>query len=469
MRIPVLRSIRARLTLLVSLIALGAIAGVYLFVVPTLEHRLTDETLRQLGADARTSGAALAATVGSSLRASEVTARVRRASASASVRVTLLRVGRIGGRLRTEVVADSAALSTPGDLQFASALEAAATRRTVLATESAGTGRWGEAARPLLRGGRPAAVAVLSAPLSAVQQDVAVVRRRFLVAGGIAFGLAVLAGLAVATLLARRVRRLDRAAEGLAGGDFSRPIPVESSDELGQLALTFNAMRDQLAALETARKQFIATASHELRTPIFSLGGFVELLEDEEVDEEDRRRFVAQLGEQVERLRKLATDLLDLSKLESGSLELRPEAVDLAELARGVAAEFEPALATRDAHLVLRLGTGPPDAVCDPVRVAQVLRILIDNALTHTPPGTEVIVTAGRHDGRARLAVRDDGPGIRRADQAQVFEPFFTSDGTRGSGLGLAIASELAGYMHGTLALDAQPGHTAFTLEVPAA
>ena len=119
-------------------------------------------------------------------------------------------------------------------------------------------------------------------------------------------------------------------------------------------------MRRQLAELDDARKRFIATASHELRTPLFSLGGFLELLEEEELDEEDRRRFITQLRQQVRRMQKLATDLLDLSKLEAGSLELRAERTDLGEVARMVADEFAPALAAHESHLELRL---PPEPV----------------------------------------------------------------------------------------------------------
>ena len=152
-----------------------------------------------------------------------------------------------------------------------------------------------------------------------------------------------------------RVKRLERAAEQVAAGDFEHPIPVDSSDELGQLAVAFNDMQRQLSQLESARKKFIATASHELRTPLFSLGGFVELLEDDDLDADTRRRFLEQVRDQVERLRKLSVDLLDLSRLEAGSLELRAEQVDLAELTRSVSGEFEPTLASHDSHLELRL------------------------------------------------------------------------------------------------------------------
>src|SRR4029077_8751185 len=121
------------------------------------------------------------------------------------------------------------------------------------------------------------------------------------------------------------------------------------------LGRALDDMQRQLSELEDARKRFIATASHELRTPIFSLGGFLELLQDEELDEETRERFLGQLREQVDRLGKLATDLLDLSRLEAGSLELRLENTDVGLLARSVASEFEPALQTHDGHLELRL------------------------------------------------------------------------------------------------------------------
>jgi signal transduction histidine kinase len=241
---------------------------------------------------------------------------------------------------------------------------------------------------------------------------------------------------------------------------------VDSRDELGQLAKTFNDMQRQLAQLESAREKFIATASHELRTPIFSLGGFVELLEDEDLDDETRRRFLDQVREQVDRLGKLSVDLLDLSKLEAGSLELREEQVDLGELTRSVSGEFEPSLAQHDSHIELRVAR-TLDAQCDPVRVAQIMRILIDNALTHTASGTRIVVTARRANGHVVLAVRDNGEGIDPSAVRRIFEPFYTADDAQGSGLGLAIASELAERMAGRLSVASEPGNTVFTLELP--
>jgi signal transduction histidine kinase len=106
--------------------------------------------------------------------------------------------------------------------------------------------------------------------------------------------------------------------------------------------------------------------------------------------------------------------------------------------------------------------------VCDPVRVAQIMRILVDNALAHTAPGTRIVVTARRDADVVRLAVRDDGDGIDPQAVSRIFEPFYTADDAQGSGLGLAIASELAERMSGRLSVESRPDETTFTLEIPA-
>jgi signal transduction histidine kinase len=254
----------------------------------------------------------------------------------------------------------------------------------------------------------------------------------------------------------------------VSAGDFTDPIRVDSDDELGQLAAAMDDMQAQLARLDRARKQFIASASHELRTPIFSLGGFLELLADEDLDEDTRRQFLEQLQGQVERLRNLATELLDLSRLEAGALELRPEPTDIGQLARDVAAEFTPAASRHGADVQLDLAQDPIELECDPERVAQVLRILLDNALVHTPEGTGVRVSAARENGQVRLEVSDHGLGIKRQNMPHIFEPFFTSnDEAQGAGLGLAIARELADRMHGELTVRSAPGRTTFSLELP--
>jgi signal transduction histidine kinase len=472
-----LGSLRTRLALGFLLIALGAVALVHVTVTSGLSRRLVDQKLSDLAEAAARDSTPVERAVGTSAPRRRLDALVRQAADATNARVTLLGVASGTGGLQVYVTSDSFQQDEIRDLQYAVATEAARRGKPVTGTESGDAGRVGEAARPFFfrrpTDGRRVAgsVIVFSAPLKDSVGAVAVVRRRILLAGVVVLICALFAGSVVAARMSRRVKRLQRAARQVARGDFSARFPVDRRDELGELAAELDDMRGQLAELDSARKRFIATASHELRTPIFSLGGFLELLQDEDLDADTRDRFLTQLREQVARLQKLATALLDLSKLEAGSLELRLEPTDLGTLARGVADEFEPALAAHESKLELRVPPGPVDAVCDPERVAQVMRILIDNALTHTPKGTDMVVTAGHKpggDGRVRMGVGDFGPGIHRSMLPHIFDPFFTTDDAQGSGLGLAIAHELADRMEGQLVVVSQPGRTTFTLELPA-
>jgi two-component system OmpR family sensor kinase len=430
----------AKLSLVFFSITLLAIAALYLYIAPGLQTRLIDSKLTQLKATAAARSSSLSRTVDSSVPLSVKQRRLMSISNSTSNRVIFLSVNQVDGHVQLSTQMDSAAGggSRPA-VSSAIALRAVHLRRITTGTAGTGVRMLAEAADPVTAGRPVVAVIVYTAPVADVLNTVSTVRQEILIAGGLALLLALAAGMLVARALARRVKRLERAARELAAGRFGEPIPVDSRDELGQLAAAFNEMQGQLLALEQARKRFIATASHELRTPIFSLGGFVELLEDDDLDPETRRRFLEQIRDQVKRLGKLSVDLLDLSRLEAGSLELHPEQVDLVELTRAVSGEFE-----------------------------ATLRILIDNALTHTPAGTQVTVHVGRVNGHVRVAVRDDGEGIPQPAASRIFEPFYTSDDAQGSGLGLAIASELAGRMEGELSVDSRAGETTFTLELPA-
>jgi two-component system OmpR family sensor kinase len=469
-----MRSLRTRLAVSAFVIVLGAVTIVGVGVLAQLQDSMRDQALQELRDDGTRYSRAIDSAIDRGDSAGHINGLVRDASDAAGTRVTLFGMYRRSGQLLTFFKSDSTRELQIRDLRFDVAIEAARTGRPVTGVESGDAGRVGEAAIPLLyRDPRThrrvvGSVVVFSKPLDDITAVVTLVRDRLLTAALAALVAAALAAWLLARAMSFRVRRLEHVADQVARGDLAARFPVDSRDELGQLARTLESMRRQLAELDDARRRFIAIASHELRTPLFSLGGFLELLEEEDLDEEDRRRFVTQLRQQVLRMQKLATDLLDLSKLEAGSLELRTEQTDLGAVARQVAGEFEPALAAHDSHLELRLPPAPLEVLADPERVAQVMRILIDNAITHTPPGTDLVVSASRRGDQARLGVGDFGPGIHRTMLPRIFEPFVTSDDAQGSGLGLAIAGELAERMAGRLAVDSQPGRTTFTLELPA-
>ncbi|HEX6455312.1 MAG TPA: HAMP domain-containing sensor histidine kinase [Solirubrobacterales bacterium] len=293
------------------------------------------------------------------------------------------------------------------------------------------------------------------------------VKLQIVIGGLIAVAIATAVGLYYTRTAAGNIRRLQEAARKVADGNFETTISVAAAGQLGDLARTFNEMQRRLAELDSARKQFIANASHELRTPIFSLGGFVELLEEEDPSPEERAEFVRTMRQQVERLTKLTTDLLDLSQLDAGAVEMEASSIDLTALAREVTREFGPRADSRGSRLQLRTPSQPAIALADPDRVRQVIRILLDNALTHTPEGTDVTVTTYFDNGRAELTVSDEGPGIPQRVQKRIFERFYTADKAGGSGLGLAIASEIAQRMNGAITISSSRRFTAFTLDLP--
>jgi signal transduction histidine kinase len=463
-------SLRNRLVLLIFVITAGAVGFVYLYVVPQLQSNLTAEKLRRLQQQSAEQTPALEQALQSGGTQAEVVALVRRIAQQSDARVTLLAAEPVSGGFRPSfVIADSSAEPSAVLGKYRAAVTALDTGRPAEGVESFSGSRVGESATPLYDGGSPQWVAVLSSPLDEVTDNVGLIRRQILIAGVIAVALALAAGYYAARLHSRRLERLRLAAEKVAEGDFTSPIPIDSADELGQLAVTFNEMQRRLARLDSARKEFIANASHELRTPIFSLGGFVELLEHEDPDPKSRKEFVATMREQVERLQKLTTDLLDLSKLDADAMEINPERVDLVELGRMIAGEFRPVARRKRSKLELRGGDKKVYASCDPDRTAQIIRILLDNALTHTPRGTKVTVTAVRAKDAAQLVVGDEGRGIERRALDRVFDRFYTGDSPGGSGLGLAIAQELAERMGGRIDAVSERGFTAFTLRLPLA
>jgi signal transduction histidine kinase len=296
------------------------------------------------------------------------------------------------------------------------------------------------------------------------------VKEQIIVGGLIAAAIALAVGWYYATVAAGNVRRLQDAARTVADGNFETTIPVASFGQLAPLARTFNEMQRRLAELDIARKVFIANASHELRTPIFSLGGFVELLEEEDPSPAERDEFVRTMRRQIERLTKLTTDLLDLSQIDAGAMVMSAGSVDLGALAREAAREFGPRAEAHGSRLQLRTAQRPVIALADRERVRQIIRILLDNALTHTPEGTEISVTANSSSRRrAELIVSDQGPGIPQRVQGRIFERFYTGDSSGGSGLGLAIATELAQRMDGRITISSSRRFTAFTLELPQA
>ena len=449
------------------------------------------------------------------------------------------------------------------------------------------TGRYAVTAVPIAAPGSReiAAVALVAAPLTDVDKAVAAVQRALLRATGFALVLSIVLGYMASYFIARRLKRIERSAESIAGGDLTATVDISVEDEIGQLGNTFNIMaarlrgafaaveyeRDRIevllndlsegvvgiaadgavtianpaaaellgrplavgslvddtfpedvatlwresgtdaagqvivfvhgdktleattypvggeadftsivvlrdvsaqARLERARRDLIANASHEFKTPLFSLAGFLELIDEGNLSAEEQQEFLQLMRVQVDRLRNLAVSMLDLSRVEAGSIELQPEQVELEAVARSVLDEFQVQAQAKDLELLADGGDGLT-AWCDEQRLAQVLRALVDNAVKFSPAGSSVRVTVHDEGPRAAVTVGDDGPGIARSELPHVFERFHRGRedraSTSGAGLGLSIARELTELMGGTISAASTAGGASFTVRLPRA
>jgi two-component system sensor histidine kinase BaeS len=291
---------------------------------------------------------------------------------------------------------------------------------------------------------------------------------RYLSALLIASGAAALLAAAAAALLARRLtqplRRLGHAAGELAAGRSPEPVPHEGTEELDELATAFNGMSAQLALARDAERAVLLSVSHDLRTPLTSIRGYAEGIEDGTVDPGEAAAVV---GREAARLERLVGDLLALARLRQGVLEVRSEPVDLGAVAREAEERVRPR--AREAGVEVRIEGGPAPATADHGRTLQVVSNLLDNAIRVSPPGEAVIVSVAPGE----LRVADCGPGIPEAELPRAFERFHLraragNGSAEGAGLGLAIVHELTEAMGGSVAVENVPdGGAQFTVRLP--
>ncbi|WP_199423495.1 HAMP domain-containing sensor histidine kinase [Actinotalea solisilvae] len=280
--------------------------------------------------------------------------------------------------------------------------------------------------------------------------------------------LAVLVSLLAVQVLARGMtsplRDMTAAARSMASGDYSQRVRATSRDEVGQLAEAFNTMARDLEQVDLLRREMVANVSHELRTPVTALRAQLENMVDG-VSEPDEESLQAALS-QTERLGRLVTYLLDLSRIEAGAVGLDVADVPLAEFLRDAAAATEPLAAPKELRLVTEVHPPGLTVPADAERLHQVVANLLHNAVRHSPVGGEIRVEARRAGNHVVIDVADEGPGIPRSDRDQVFERFSRGnapaqtghESTGGTGLGLAIV-RWAVQLHGGTVRVADSAH----------
>lgn len=312
---------------------------------------------------------------------------------------------------------------------------------------------------------------LLEPPLSDLEESF----RRSLFIAGLA---AMAAGLIFVTFFTRQalspVRGLTSAARKLGSGDLTYRVPEERSDEIGELASTFNEMASDLESAELQRKRLTADIAHELRTPLTNIQGYLEAILDGVVKPDPET--IASLHTQTVHLARLVDDLRLLSVAEAGALRLETMPDDLGAVIRETTASFEPRAGELDISLSVSVEHGLPSVELDRTRMRQVIVNLIENALQHTPHGGRVSVDV-ESDGPKSVAfsISDTGAGIPADELELIFDQFYRVDPSRnrstgGVGLGLTIVKRLVEAHGGQLSVTSTPGEgTSFRVSLPAA
>ncbi len=294
-------------------------------------------------------------------------------------------------------------------------------------------------------------------------------------------GAAVLVAIVIFYPARRRIRALEYAAQRVGEGDLSARAPQAGGDEIARVTAAFNRMAGELeardAALRTSdalRRQMMADVSHELKTPLTAMRGFIETLRMPEValDSDRRNRYFETIDRETRRLERIVKDLLDLARYEHGSVMLQRRLFDIERLFENVAGRHEREAQTKGVAIRIHVDAHADQVVADPDRIEQAIENLVGNALRHTPAGGTITLSATQVNGVATLSVTDTGGGISPEHLPHVFERFYKVDTARaaestGSGLGLSITKAIVERHGGTIRVTSQPGQTTFAVVLP--
>ena len=290
----------------------------------------------------------------------------------------------------------------------------------------------------------------------------------FVLGGTLAF--TALTGLILFFLLTRRLQRMTAAVRRFEGGDYQQRVPVSSRDEIGQLGHAFNQMAgtivstlEQIKRMDALRRELVANVSHDLRTPLANVQGYLEtvLMKEVELTTEDRRRFLDIIYHNVTALGRLIDELFELSKLEARQVEPQWEPFSLAELAQDTVLDFQAQAEKNEVQLSTLLPQDLPFVRGDIAMVERALAKLIENALQYTPAAGRITIELTPQGDEVRVAVADTGRGIAARDLPHIFDRFYRAGKNRavhggGTGLGLAIAWKIVQAHGGELSVQSQ-------------
>ncbi|QNB46787.1 HAMP domain-containing protein [Thermanaerosceptrum fracticalcis] len=322
---------------------------------------------------------------------------------------------------------------------------------------------------------------IIHAPLNPLAGQLATLKIITVYTGVGGIVLATILSLLFSKRISQPLLDMSKTALAMASGDFSRRVTVKSNDEISLLANSLNTLSAQLQEklaqlerLDRTRREFVTNLSHEMKTPLSIIQAFTEALQDNlAVDENEKKQYLNNISEEVQRLRRLVTEVLDLKKMEEGYDDFEKEYVDLRVIAESLQSKFCTLVEEKGIDLSFKIDKRIPLVFCNKDRIKQVLINLIDNALRHTPGGGQVLVTISTKANNVLIEVRDTGEGIPKDDLPMIWERFYKVDKSRtrvtgGTGLGLAIVKRIVEAHGGCIEVQSKPGEgTVFTIIIP--
>ncbi len=273
--------------------------------------------------------------------------------------------------------------------------------------------------------------------------------------------------------LTRPLREMSKAIKHYAEGDFSYKVRVKGNDEINELAQAFNSMAMSLSSQESSRRSFVANVSHELKTPMTSIGGFIDGILDGTISEDKHRYYLQIVSDEVKRLSRLVTGMLNMSKIEAGEMQINLTAFDISADIFKTLLSFEKKINDKSIEIVGLDTMQTVTVKADEDMIMQVIYNLIDNAVKFTPHGGYIFIKDYKDSEKTFISIRNNGDGIEKDELGKVFERFYKLDRSRsydvkGAGLGLFLCKSIIELHGGEIRVDSKVGeYTEFAFWIP--
>lgn len=314
---------------------------------------------------------------------------------------------------------------------------------------------------PLTYNGKISGVIMIFSPINEINNLLKTALKTILTVVIITILIGTLAILRISVKISEPIKEISENAKKIGKGEAVPDLEVYSNDEIGMLAKSFNEMKKELAVTEQMRKEIVANVSHELRTPLTSIIGFIKGILDGVISKDDEEKYLSIAYEEANRLKELTKDIVDVAKLESGSVSLNKEKFCLNDLAKDVYVEMEELVKEKNLKLILEEKDENIEVYADKAKIRQVLINVINNSVKFTNKGY-IKYTISKESEKAKIVVKDTGIGIQKDKISYLFNKFYTANeygnATAGAGLGLNIVKNIIDMHQGEVNVESTVG-----------